>query len=201
MPDNRMSVKDSANFIGVHTNTIYEWIKEGKLRADKEGKNYKINHMDVLDIYSSKSRVTKDKDTLVSIQNVKEETLEILNTKCFSLIKDMEFLIEKVTNLNEKYFKDLNQFNEREKDIIKQSDYHFKSKSKLDRDILNLILDLREKIESFYDLSDFMKTLDKMYKYKNNTKKTVNEELELTKALKNNDLEFIINNVTQKKIF
>lgn len=32
--------------------------------------------MDVLDIYSSKSRVTKDKDTLVSIQNVKEETLE-----------------------------------------------------------------------------------------------------------------------------
>lgn len=38
MPDNRMSVKDSANFIGVHTNTIYKWIKEGKLRADKEGK-------------------------------------------------------------------------------------------------------------------------------------------------------------------
>lgn len=94
----------------------------------------------------------------------------------------MEFLIEKVTNLNEKYFKDLNQFNEREKDIIKQSDYYFESKSKLDRDILNLILDLREKIESFYNLSDFMKILDKMYKYKNNTKKTVNEEVRKIKA-------------------
>lgn len=199
MQDNRMSVKDSADFIGVHTNTIYEWIRDGKLRADKEGKNYKINHMDVLDIYSSKSRVTKDKDTVLSIQNVKEEAGELLKSKQHFLLKDMESLLAKVSKLHTVYFKSLKTLNEKEDDIIKQSEGYFEANSKLDKDILNLILGLRDEVEGFYELNDFIEMLDKMYKYKTATKKTLNEEIEMNKALLNDDFKFIKDNGKVKK--
>lgn len=199
MQDNRMSVKDSADFIGVHTNTIYEWIREGKLRADKEGKNYKINHMDVLDIYSSKSRVTKEKDTLLSIQNVKEEADELLKSKQHFLLKDIESLLIKASKLKEVYFNSLKTFNEKEDDIIKQSEGYFEANSKLDKDVLNLILGLRDTVEGFYELNDFIEMLNKMYKYKTATKRTLNEEIEINKALLNDDFKFIKDNGRLRK--
>ncbi|WP_155550108.1 helix-turn-helix domain-containing protein, partial [Paraclostridium sordellii] len=79
--DSRLSVKQAADILGVHTNTIYGWMKDGRLRADKEGKSYKINHMDVLNIYNSKNRVDKDREVLLSTQIVREEALDLLSIK------------------------------------------------------------------------------------------------------------------------
>ncbi len=36
------SLKDAAILLGVHVNTIRRWIKEGKIKAVKMGKNWKI---------------------------------------------------------------------------------------------------------------------------------------------------------------
>ena len=66
--DLRMTVKESADFLGVHTNTIYDWIREGRLKADKEGKSYKIDHMSVHELAMAKSTVDKEKQLLISIE-------------------------------------------------------------------------------------------------------------------------------------
>nr|DAK84460.1 MAG TPA: helix-turn-helix domain protein [Caudoviricetes sp.] len=33
--DNRMTVKQAADFLDVHTNTIYDWLRDGKYKNGK----------------------------------------------------------------------------------------------------------------------------------------------------------------------
>lgn len=194
--DNRLSVKQAADFIGVHTNTIYDWIKEGKLRADKEGKSYKINHMDALDIYTSKTRVDEDKEAIVSTQIVTKEAKTVLHIKGHRLLSNMERLINKVIEYNEEYSKKMEELHNKETDIIKQSKYHMELYEKLDNDKLDILLNARKEIEDFYAMYDFIEKLNQMSRYKEEQRKTLDEELELTKSLMTGDIKFTFNKVT-----
>ena len=203
--DNRLTVKQSADFIGVHTNTIYEWIKEGKLRADKVGKSYKINHMDVLDIYSSKTRVDKDKEVLVSTQVVTDKAKDILTTKATRLILSMSRLIEEQRQYNENIRKEIFSIEENDKsksiDIEKENNILDLMDSSRYKNI-ELLLNVREEIESFYKMCDFIDGLNQIYRYQDERRCTLDEELSLEKALRDGNLEYIINKVTpEDKLF
>lgn len=194
--DNRLSVKQAADFIGVHTNTIYDWIKEGKLRADKEGKSYKINHMDALDIYTSKTRVDEDKEAIISTQIVKKEAKAVLHTKGNRLLSNMERWINKVIECNEEYSKKMYEISTNEADIVKRSSAHLELFEKLEDDKLEILLKARKEIEDFYAMYDFIEKLNQMYRYKEEQRNTLDEEIELTKALVTGDIKFTFNKVT-----
>lgn len=194
--DNRLSVKQSADFIGVHTNTIYDWIKEGKLRADKEGKSYKINHMDALDIYTSKTRVDEDKQAIVSTQIVKKEAKTVLHTKCHRLLFNMQRWINEVIEHNEEYSKKMNEMHKNEPDTLKQSSTHLELFEKLEDEKLEILLNARKEIEDFYAMYDFIEKLDQMARYKEEKRKTLDEEIELTKSLSTGDIKLTFNKVT-----
>lgn len=194
--DNRLSVKQAADFIGVHTNTIYDWIKEGKLRADKEGKSYKINHMDALDIYTSKTRVDEDKEAIVSTQIVKKEAKIVLHTKGSRLLSNMERWINKAIECNEEYSKKMYELSINEADIIKQSSAYLELFEKLEDDKLEILLKARKEIEDFYAMYDFIEKLNQMSRYKEEKRKTLDEEIDLTKVLSTGDIKFIFSEVT-----
>lgn len=194
--DNRLSVKQAADFIGVHTNTIYDWIKEGKLRADKEGKCYKINHMDALDIYTSKTRVDEDKEAIVSTQIVKEEAKKVLNIKGFRLLSNMERWLNEVAECNKELSRKREEIIKNEHDIIKKSNSYLELYEKLDDDKIEILVKAREEIEDFYAMYDFIEKLNQMYRYKEEKRNTLDEELELTKSLLTGDIKYTFNNVT-----
>lgn len=194
--DNRLSVKQAADFIGVHTNTIYDWIKEGKLRADKDGKSYKIDHMDALDIYTSKTRVDEDKEAIVSTQIVKREAQTVLHTKCHRLLLNMERWINEVIECSEEYSKKMYELSINEADFIKKSSVQLELFEKLEDDKLDILLKARKEIEDFYAMYDFIEKLNQMSRYKEEKRKTLDEEIELTKALSTGDIKFTFNKVT-----
>lgn len=193
--DNRMSVKQAADFIGVHTNTIYDWIKEGRLRADKDGKSYKINHMDVLDIYSAKTRVDEDKEVIVSTQIVKEEAKKVLHIKGFRLLSNMERWINKALEYDEEHSKKISKLYD-ETDLIKQSKDFMELLEKNDNDKLDILLKARKEIEEFYAMYDFTEKLNQMYRYKEEQRNTLDEELEMRKSLLNGDIKLLFNKVS-----
>lgn len=194
--DNRLSVKQAADFIGVHTNTIYDWIKEGKLRADKEGKSYKINHMDALDIYTSKTRVDEDKEVIVSTQIIKKEAKKVLHIKGFRLLSDMQRWINEVIECDKEHSKKMEELHINETDIIKRSNDYMELLEKLDDDKLEILLKARKEIEDFYAMYDFIEKLNQMYRYKEEQRNSLEEELEITKALSTGEIKFKFNKVT-----
>ena len=44
-----MSVKDAASYARVHTESVLRWIRAGRLRAGKAGKEYRIEPSDLRD--------------------------------------------------------------------------------------------------------------------------------------------------------
>ena len=196
--DNRMTVKQAADFLDVHTNTIYDWLKDGKLRADKEGKLYKINHMDVLDIYKSKTRVDSDKETIVSIQKVKDELEIILEIKSSRLLSNMENWVKESIELHNEHWERVNRFNENEQDFIKRCNYDIESMERLRNEKVDILIRARKEIESFYRTVDVIENLSQLYKYKESKRKTLDEELKWEKAFASGNIAFTFNKITEE---
>lgn len=196
--DHRMSVRQAAEFIGVHTNTIYEWIREGKLRADKEGKSYKINHMDAYKIYASKMRVDEDKETIISIQKVKDELKTILTIKSARLLSNMENWVRESIELYDEHWERVNRFEENEHDYIKRCNYDIESMERLRNEKIDILIRARKEIESFYRAVDTIENLNQLYKYKESKRKTLDEELKWEKAFASGNITFTINKVTDE---
>ena len=187
--DNRMTVKQAADFLDVHTNTIYDWLRDGKLRADKEGKSYKINHMDVFNLHLSKTKVDEDKQVLVGAQTVKDESYKMLAIMSSVLIRSTfntcceEYA--KYHNNSNKLMMELNDKHEKEEITLEELSTEQKKIYKyLDDLIIGLLLKARENIESFYSMYDFMENLDKFYKHKEKEKNTLDEELQSTQEFR-----------------
>lgn len=185
-----MSIKEASNFLEVHENTVRNWIKEGRLRAEKHEKSYKINRSDVFEIYMAKSKVDRSKENLISTQHVKEEINIILNRKCRILFSMMEEIVNQQKEYIFKLEEDIKRIEERNNDLtsktpderkeIANSELREKIElmNKYDNDILEILLDFRKDIESFYSTVDLMKNLNQFYKYIESNKSTLNEELE-----------------------
>lgn len=185
-----MSIKEVSNFLEVHENTVRNWIKEGRLRAEKHEKSYKINRSDVFEIYMAKSKVDRSKENLISTQHVKEEINIILNRKCRILFSMMKEIVNQQEEYIFKLEEDIKRIEERNNDLtsktpderkeIANSELREKIElmNKYDNDILEILLDFRKDIESFYSTVDLMKNLNQFYKYIESNKSTLDEELE-----------------------
>lgn len=180
--DNRMTVKQAADFLEVHTNTIYEWVKEGRLRADKEGKSYKINHMDVFYIYTSKTRIDEFKNTLIGIQKTKEEVNKLLHIKSHRLLSKMETWSKQAVNCSRENLEGISEFNE---------DEFIEAYNNMENDKLEILLNARADIESFYRTVDLISSLEELYKYKEQHRTTLDYELALTTAFASENIEDI----------
>lgn len=187
-----MSIKEVSNFLEVHENTVRNWIKEGRLRAEKHKKSYKINRTDVFEIYMAKSKVDRSKENLISTQRVKEEINIILNRKCRYIFLMMEEIVNQKEEYTSKLEEDLKQIEERNDDLTpderkENANLELIEKielmNKYDNDILEILLDFRKDIESFYSTFDLMKDLNQFYKYIESNKRTLDEELEKDRRL------------------
>lgn len=187
-----MSIKEVSNFLEVHENTVRNWIKEGRLRAEKHKKSYKINRTDVFEIYMAKSKVDRSKENLISTQRVKEEINIILNRKCRYIFLMMEEIVNQKEEYTSKLEEDLKQIEERNDDLTpderkENANLELIEKielmNKYDNDILEILLDFRKDIESFYSTFDLMKNLNQFYKYIESNKRTLDEELEKDRRL------------------
>ncbi len=190
--DNRMTVKQAADFLEVHTNTIYEWIKEGKLRADKEGKSYKINHMDVFHVYTSKTKVDDFKSVVIGIQKTKEEVNKVLHIKCYRLLRKMDKWVKQAANYSREYVEGISELN---------NDEYIESYNDMQNNKLEILLNARADIESFYRTVDLISSLEELYKYKEQHRTTLDEELALTTAFTSETIEgikIIFNEVTDE---
>lgn len=49
--------KDASAFLGVHVKTVYTYIKEGRLRAARFGKTYRIKKSWILDLLDNQSEL------------------------------------------------------------------------------------------------------------------------------------------------
>lgn len=185
-----ISVKEASDFLGLHSNTIYTYIDTGMVRAKKYGKSYKINRSDVFKIYMAKSKVDRSKENLISTQHVKEEINIILNRKCRILFSMMKEIVNQQEEYIFKLEEDIKRIEERNNDLtsktpderkeIANSELREKIElmNKYDSDILEILLDFRKDIESFYSTVDLMKNLNQFYKYIESNKSTLDEELE-----------------------
>lgn len=192
-----MSIKEVSNFLEVHENTVRNWIKEGRLRAEKNEKSYKINRSDVFKIYMAKSKVDRSKENLISTQHVKEEINIILNRKCRILFSMMEKILNQQEEYMSKLEEDIKRIEERNNNLtlkthderkeIANSELREKIKlmNKYDNDILEILLDFRKDIESFYNTVDLMKNLNQFYKYIESNKSTLDEELDHQRKILN----------------
>lgn len=195
--DLRMTVKESADFLGVHTNTIYDWIKEGRLKADKVGKSYKIDHMSVHELAMAKSTVDKEKQVLIGIELVRKEYEETLDTQGFKILHKMESIVSEYLEFTEELNKE--SFNEKEEnsdnidDIIASSEKFFQKEELRKKKLIDLLLGAREEIEFFYENYDVMKNLRDFYSFKENRRNTIDETLEINKAIERGDIKFLIN--------
>lgn len=194
--DNRMTVKQAADFLEVHTNTIYEWIKEEKLRADKEGKSYKINHMDVFHVYISKTKVDDFKSAVIGIQKTKEEVNKVLHIKCHRLLRNMDKWVKQADYYSREHVKVIGKLN---------NDEYIEYYNNMENDKLEILLNARADIESFYRTVDLISNLEELYKYKEQHRTTLDEELALTTAFTSENIEDIkitFNEVTDEdKLF
>ncbi|MGL5714120.1 MAG: helix-turn-helix domain-containing protein [Paraclostridium sp.] len=189
LKDNRLSVKEAADFIGVHTNTIYDWINDGRLIADKEGKSYKINHMSVVDMYSARSIVDGDKQVIVGINKVKESVLSDLRFSAGRTFQQMRNAIDKF----EEFYKDHNdvlisdtiEFSR----VLKEEPHNLAETAKRNMDSLykpydiqhDLILNLKDEIDKHMELYNFMLSLDNFQRQKKSNESTVDDILNLQK--------------------
>ncbi|SHE59581.1 DNA binding domain-containing protein, excisionase family [Ferrithrix thermotolerans DSM 19514] len=51
-----MDLKDAANQLGVHYQTAYQWVREGKLRAEKIGASYNVDEEDLRQLIQQRSK-------------------------------------------------------------------------------------------------------------------------------------------------
>lgn len=194
--DLRMTVKESADFLGVHTNTIYDWIREGRLKADKEGKSYKIDHMSVHELAMAKSTVDKEKQVLISIELVRKEYEETLDRQGFQVLHKMESMVNEYLEFSEKINEEmLNEEKEKSDNIddIIASSQNLNEKLELkNKKLIDLLLGAREEIEFFYESYDVIKNLRDFYSFKENKRNTIDETLEINKAIERGDIKFLI---------
>lgn len=193
--DLRMTVKESADFLGVHTNTIYDWIREGRLKADKEGKSYKIDHMSVHELAMAKSTVDKEKQLLISIELVRKEYEELLDNQGFRIIHKMESIVNEFLKFEEELLISHKEQYELDNtdDIFASSEDFFRKMELRNKKLMDLLLGAREEIEFFYENYDVINNLRDFYSFKESKRNSIDETLEINKAIKEGDIKFLIN--------
>lgn len=193
--DLRMTVKESADFLGVHTNTIYDWIREGRLKADKEGKSYKIDHMSVHELAMAKSTVDKEKQLLISIELVRKEYEELLDNQGFRIIHKMESIVNEFLKFEEELLISHKEQYELDNtdDILASSEDFFRKMELRNKKLMDLLLGAREEIEFFYENYDVINNLRDFYSFKESKRNSIDETLEINKAIKEGDIKFLIN--------
>ena len=170
--DNRLSVKEAAEFIGVHTNTIYEWIKEGILKADKEGKSYKVDHMSVFDVYSSRNIVDEKKQVILGMQNIRES---LLNDLRFSSLETFYKIVDSVD-----YIKKFDIEHEKEWDSNRTLEYMYKK----DYEKNKIILELKKHIDKHVELNNLIVSLENIQKQKQQKEMSFNDTLKQIKNMR-----------------
>ena len=193
--DLRMTVKESADFLGVNTNTIYDWIREGRLKADKEGKSYKIDHMSVHELAMAKSTVDKEKQLLISIELVRKEYEELLDNQGFRIIHKMESIVNEFLKFEEELLISHKEQYELDNtdDIFASSEDFFRKMELRNKKLMDLLLGAREEIEFFYENYDVINNLRDFYSFKESKRNSIDETLEINKAIKEGDIKFLIN--------
>ena len=51
-----LNIHETAELLGMHPNSVYEWVREGKLRAARLGKTWRIRRSDI-DVFFDESTV------------------------------------------------------------------------------------------------------------------------------------------------
>lgn len=193
--DTSMTVKEATEFLGLHENTIRNYIENGKLRAEKVGKSYRINRSDVFEIYTAKRKVDRSSEAIISIQRVMQDIDRILISKYNILFSTMKNLIKKREEYDAKLSEEITKIDKREHNITtveerkKYANLDLNQKMKLiekyDKDILDLLLESRKDIESFYNTFDMLENLGQFYKYIDHNKSTLDKEIERHRKILN----------------
>ncbi|MEG1009708.1 MAG: helix-turn-helix domain-containing protein [Clostridia bacterium] len=189
-PREWISVKEAAKMADAHTNTIYNWMKEGKIRHVKEGRSYKLKLEDVIYITYSKLRISEDKQILRSIQVTKHESSKVLDRKTSIVMKKITQLVKEVEkeqeecdkrleNIHVKYKKDLKENADKALEELKiksnEERYNLRKKKK------ELLIGIKDEIQSFYSTCESINMLEEIYAKQSNRIRTLDEELKLLK--------------------
>lgn len=189
-PREWISVKEAAEMTNAHTNTIYNWMKEGKIRHEKEGRSYKLNLEDILYISYSKLRISEDKQVLRSIQVTKHEVSKVLDRKISIVMKKITQVVKEVEKAQEDSDKRLETIHIKyKKDLKENADKaleELKVKSNEERELLRkkkkeLLIGIEDEIKSFYSTCESINILEEMYAKQSNSIRTLDEELEVLK--------------------
>lgn len=101
-----MNARELANKLGEHPNTIYNKIKEGKIRAVKNGKSYEVDDRDAYDLINNKFY----KDNKVHGEEIINSQLRYLEEERRVMFR--LFITEMGYNFCEEYDKAFNQLDE-----------------------------------------------------------------------------------------
>ena len=65
LSDNLLTVKETANLLGMPIQTIYTWIHNGKIPAEKIGNSYIITKQDLVDLNLIKGYIDEEGELFV----------------------------------------------------------------------------------------------------------------------------------------
>lgn len=193
---NGFTVKEASEHIGVDPNTIYNMIKDGRLKAVKEDGNYKINTIDVLNARCVKDIDNTDKGILNGLKLIKEKAEEELKFKASRTFATIEHEIEKYNEYMD---------NEHSNEMIKKQELFEEALNNNSKDLLKIneefnklmykpydlkseiIINLKSVIDDYYEKYMFIKQIEEFNKYIKSNSMPFNDNLEFLQTITSDD--------------
>ena len=186
------TVKSASEYIGVSTNTIYNMIEDGRLRAVMKNGNYIINTLDVTSTRSVKEMSDEEKDILKISKATIKKAKEELKFKASRVFSEISYEIDKFNNFMEnEHADDMAKANELFDEAMENnspdiSDINEKLIKLLDRPYEmkgEIIINLKKIIDGYYEKYIFIKQLEEFYRYVKNNSMSFNDQLEFNKII------------------
>lgn len=186
------TVKRAAEYIGVSQNTIYNMIEDGRLRATMKNGNYIINISDVTSTRSVKEMSDEDKSVLKNSKATIKKAKEELKFKAGRVFSEISCEIEKFNNFMEnEHADDMARTNELFDEAMENNspdmlDISEKLIKLLDRPYEmqgEIIINLKEIIDDYYEKYIFIKQLEEFYRHVKNNSMPFNDQLEFNKII------------------
>lgn len=144
-----MNVKELAYLSGRHTNTIYSWIKEEKIKCIKKGKSYEIDRNDpkVQELITGNPKFVENEQAIKTVTHIRIEEIKRLDmNSALCYMQDISNRFSEINDLRDEI--DSNHYWELIEGLIKSEEY----------------IELKNKIIDINSHKHLENTIERMYK-------------------------------------